>query len=57
MSDKLKNIIPIAFNGNLTRENTSEALEIIMSGDALEGQIAAFLIALQKSGVKSAKDK
>ena len=53
MSDKLKNIIPVAFNGNLTRQNTSEALEIIMSGEALEGQIAAFLIALQKSGVNS----
>ena len=53
MSDKLKNIIPFAFNGNLTRENMSEALEIIMSGEAPEGQIAAFLIALQKSGVNS----
>ena len=53
MSDKLKNLIPIAFSGNLTRQNTSEALEIIMSGEALEGQIAAFLIALQKSGVNS----
>ena len=53
MSDKLKNIIPIAFNGSLTRKNTSEALEIIMSGEALEGQIAAFLIALQKSGINS----
>ena len=53
MSDKLKKIIPIAFDGNLTKKNTSEALEIIMSGDALEGQIAAFLIALQKSGVNS----
>ena len=53
MSDKLKNLIPIAFSGNLTRQDTSEALEIIMSGEALEGQIAAFLIALQKSGVNS----
>tara|TARA_B100000965_G_scaffold403696_1_gene432495 strand:- start:605 stop:1621 length:1017 start_codon:yes stop_codon:yes gene_type:complete len=53
MNDKLKKIIPIAFNGNLTRENTSAALEIIMSGDASEGQIGAFLIALQKSGVNS----
>ena len=53
MSNKLKNIIPFAFNGNLTRENMSEALEIIMSGEAPEGQIAAFLIALQKSGVNS----
>jgi len=53
MSDQLKNLIPIAFSGNLTRQNTSEALEIIMSGEALEGQIAAFLIALQKSGVNS----
>ena len=53
MSDKLKNLIPIAFSGNLTRQNTSEALEIIMSGEALEGQIAAFLVALQKSGVNS----
>ena len=53
MSDKLKNIISLAFNGNLTRQSTSEALEIIMSGDAPEGQIAAFLIALQKSGVNS----
>ena len=53
MNDKLRNIIPIAFNGNLTRQNTSEALEIIMSGEAPEGQIAAFLVALQKSGVNS----
>ena len=53
MSDQLKNLIPIAFSGNLTRQNTSEALEIIMSGEALEGQIAAFLVALQKSGVNS----
>ena len=53
MSDKLKKIIPIAFNGDLTRQTTSEALEVIMSGDAPEGQIAAFLIALQKSGVTS----
>jgi len=53
MSDKLKDIIPIAFDGNLTRQNTSDAFEIIMSGEAHEGQIAAFLIALQKSGVNS----
>ena len=37
MSDKLKKIIPIAFNGGLTRQTTSEALGIIMSGDAPEG--------------------
>ena len=53
MSDKLKNIIPLAFDGKLTRQNTSEALEVIMSGEALEGQIAAFLTALQISGVNS----
>jgi len=53
MSDKLKKIIPIAFNGDLTRQDTTKALEIIMSGEALDGQIAAFLIALQKSGVNS----
>ena len=53
MSDILKNIITIAFDGNLTKQNTSEAFEIIMSGKAHESQIAAFLIALQKSGVNS----
>ena len=53
MNDVLKNIIPLAFNSSLSRQQTSEAFEIIMSGQALESQIAAFLIALQKSGVNS----
>ena len=53
MSDILKNIIPMAFNSSLSRQQTSEAFEIIMSGEALESQIAAFLIALQKSGIHS----
>ena len=53
MSEKLKKFIPLAFDGNLTRQHTCEAFEIIMSGDALEGQIGAFLIALQKSGINS----
>ena len=53
MNDVLKSIIPLAFNSSLSRQQTSEAFEIIMSGQALESQIAAFLIALQKSGVNS----
>ncbi len=53
MSDKLKKLIPLAFNDSLSRKNASEALEVIMSGEALDSQIAAFLIALQKSGVNS----
>ena len=47
MSEKLKSLIPLAFDGILTRTDTAKAFEIIMSGDALESQIAAFLIALQ----------
>ena len=53
MSEKLKSLIPLAFDGILTRADTAKAFEIIMSGEALESQIAAFLIALQKSGVNS----
>tara|TARA_B100000579_G_C22836742_1_gene859249 strand:+ start:1620 stop:2636 length:1017 start_codon:yes stop_codon:yes gene_type:complete len=53
MSSKLKNLISLAFDSNLSQKDTSEALEIIMSGKALESQIAAFLIALQKSGINS----
>ena len=53
MSEKLKSLIPLAFDGILTRADTAKAFEIIMSGKALESQIAAFLIALQKSGVNS----
>jgi len=51
MNDKLKDLISYAFHGVLRREDASEAFEIIMSGEASEGQIAAFLVALQKSGV------
>tara|TARA_B100000579_G_C22833964_1_gene857547 strand:+ start:220 stop:1236 length:1017 start_codon:yes stop_codon:yes gene_type:complete len=53
MNEKLKEIISLAFNANLSREDTSDAFEIIMSGNAPESQIAAFLISLQKSGVRS----
>ena len=53
MNEELKKIIPLAFNGQLNQEKTSEAFEIIMSGHATDGQIGAFLMALQKSGITS----
>ena len=51
MSDDLKEHILLAYNNELDKAKTSEAFSIIMSGNASDGQIGAFLIALQKNGV------
>ena len=52
MINNLKDFIQLAFDNNLNRENTSQAFNIIMSGESTDAQISAFLIALQKNGVK-----
>ena len=51
MNNNLKDFIQLAFDNNLNRENTSQAFNIIMSGESTDAQISAFLIALQKNGV------
>ena len=51
MINNLKDFIQLAFDNNLNRENTSQAFNIIMSGESTDAQISAFLIALQKNGV------
>ena len=51
MINSLKDFIQLAFDNNLNRENTSQAFNIIMSGESTDAQISAFLIALQKNGV------
>ena len=51
MSQNLKSFIPLAYNNELDKNLTSEAFNIIMSGEATDGQIAAFLTALQKNNV------
>ena len=51
MNNNLKDFIQFAFDNNLNRENTSQAFNIIMSGESSDAQISAFLIALQKNGV------
>ena len=52
MNHNLKSFIPLAYNNKLDKNLTSEAFNIIMSGEATDGQIAAFLIALQKNNIK-----
>jgi len=47
----IKSIIEHAYHGNLSTELTSEAFEFIMSGEATDGQIGAFLVVLQKNGI------
>ncbi len=51
MNQNLKSYIPLAYNNELDKNLTSEAFNIIMSGEATNSQIAAFLIALQKNKV------
>ena len=51
MNQNLKSFIPLAYNNKLDKNLTSEAFNIIMSGEATDGQIAAFLTALQKNNV------
>ena len=51
MSQNLKSFIPLSYNNELDKNLTSEAFNIIMSGEATDGQIAAFLTALQKNNV------
>ena len=51
MNQNLKSFIPLAYNNELDKNLTSEAFNIIMSGEATDGQIAAFLTALQKNNV------
>ena len=51
MSNELKKYIQLAYNNELNANMTSEVFEVIMSGDATDGQIGAFLIALQINGV------
>ena len=51
MNQNLKPFIPLAYNNKLDKNLTSEAFNIIMSGEATDGQIAAFLTALQKNNV------
>jgi Anthranilate phosphoribosyltransferase len=51
MNQNLKSFVPLAYNNKLDKNLTSEAFNIIMSGEATDGQIAAFLTALQKNNV------
>ena len=51
MSDELKKYIQLAYSNELNANMTSEVFEVIMSGDATDGQIGAFLTALQINGV------
>ena len=51
MSDALKLILAkVAESNSLTTEEAERAFDIIMSGDALESQIGAFLMALRVRG-------
>jgi len=51
MSDELKPILAKVAEGNsLTAKESERAFDIIMSGDALESQIGAFLMALRVRG-------
>lgn len=49
MTQSLKPFITLAYNNELDKNLTSEAFNIIMSGEATDGQIAAFLTILQKN--------
>jgi len=51
MIKDLKEFIAPAYNNEMDAEMTSEAFNVIMSGNATEGQIGAYLIALQKNGI------
>ena len=51
MSHDLKKYIQLVYNNELDTNMTSEAFEVIMSGNATDAQISAFLIALQINGV------
>ena len=51
MTKDLKEFIAPAYNNEMDAEMTSEAFNVIMSGNATEGQIGAYLIALQKNGI------
>ncbi len=51
MNDNLKKYIKLTYNNELDTKSTSDAFDIIMSGNATESQIGAFLIALQINGV------
>ena len=48
MTKDLKEFIIPTYNNEMDAEMTSEAFNVIMSGNATEGQIGAYLIALQK---------
>ena len=50
MSEIIKNIIKMAIEGPLSEQDARTAFTEIMSGRALEGQIAGFLIALKARG-------
>ena len=50
MTEVMKNIIKLAIDKPLSEENAMTAFSEIMSGNALEGQIAGFLIALRSRG-------
>ena len=51
MSNDLKKYIQLVYNNKLDSKMTSEAFDVIMSGNATDGQIGAFLIALQINGI------
>ncbi len=51
MISDLKKYIQLAYSNQLDAKMTSEAFDVIMSGKASDGQIGAFLIALQINGV------
>lgn len=51
MNNNLKKYIQLGYNNQLDAKMTSEAFDEIMSGNATDGQIGAFLIALQINGV------
>ena len=51
MINDLKKYIQLACSNQLDAKMTSEAFDVIMSGKASDGQIGAFLIALQINGV------
>ena len=53
----MKNIIQNALNGPLSEEDAMRAFDEIMSGNALEGQIGGFLIALKCRGETVAEIK
>lgn len=50
MSDSLKPLIDAAAEGPLTREQASEAFEILFEGEATPSQIGGFLMALRTRG-------